>query len=150
MYSTLDAYAFHFPGIGIEAFFCFSLRMNPYLVIVALAAIFSFVLLNFYFVFPVPWSALISFNVGTFFLFVVDKNASHSRGARIPERVFFFFSIPFGAIGMVLGCYILRHKTKVPAFSIGLVVLVMIQIVLLREFGFRLDDLDIFVSTTDS
>jgi len=67
-------------------------------------------------------------NISAFVYVVVDKSRAvrGSNHNRIPEAKLLFFSICFGALGVLLSMYTFRHKTKTLSFTLG-VPLALIQ-----------------------
>ena len=64
-----------------------------------------------------------------------DKRRARKNAFRIPEATLFAFSIIGGSIGMLIGMYTFRHKTKHMTFKIGIPLIIFLQvlfIVLLR------------------
>lgn len=79
---------------------------------------------------------LILINALAFLLMLVDKfKAKHNRW-RIPERTLLGTAALGGSIGALAGMYLVRHKTKHRRFTIGIPVMLVLQIVLLI-FGLR-------------
>lgn len=63
---------------------------------------------------------LLVINVFFFFLMCFDKyRAQHGRW-RVRERTFFIGAFFFGAAGVLLGMFALRHKTQHPKFVWGM------------------------------
>ena len=58
----------------------------------------------------------------------MDKQRAKKRKWRISERNLWVVSFCFGAIGTTVGMIIFRHKSKHPAFSLGLPILAAIQV----------------------
>ncbi|MBO4913489.1 MAG: DUF1294 domain-containing protein [Butyrivibrio sp.] len=78
---------------------------------------------------------LISVNIIGFALMGNDKRRARKNAFRIPEATLFAFSIIGGSIGMLIGMYTFRHKTKHMTFKIGIPLIIFLQvlfIVLLR------------------
>ncbi len=71
---------------------------------------------------------LLAINIITFAMFGIDKKRAVRDEWRIPERRLFLFSLLGGSIGGILGMIIFRHKTKKPAFFIGLPAILVFQI----------------------
>ncbi|MDD3653141.1 MAG: DUF1294 domain-containing protein [Desulfotomaculaceae bacterium] len=60
-----------------------------------------------------------------------DKFLSKHPGARrVPEKNLFLNALVGGAIGVYLGMYIFRHKTKHWLFKIGIPIIILVQVVL--------------------
>ena len=74
-------------------------------------------------------------NIIGFALMGIDKRRARKNAFRIPEATLFAFSIIGGSIGMLIGMYTFRHKTKHMTFKIGIPLIIFLQvlfIVLLR------------------
>ena len=69
-------------------------------------------------------------NVIAFALMGFDKQRAKRKLWRIPEKTLFLSAILGGSIGAILGMYTFRHKTKHPKFTIGVPVILALQIVL--------------------
>ena len=70
-------------------------------------------------------------NIYTFYLIVSDKKKSRKGQRRIPERTLFLTASCFGAAGILLGMYIVRHKTRHWSFIVGMPVLLLLNIAIL-------------------
>lgn len=68
-------------------------------------------------------------NVIGFLLMGIDKFRAKRRGFRIPEATLFIVAIIGGSIGSLLGMHIFRHKTRHRSFTIGMPVILVIQII---------------------
>lgn len=73
---------------------------------------------------------LVLVNAAAFFLMLADKLKAKKGAWRIPERTLIGIAILGGSIGAIAGMNLFRHKTKHPKFSIGLPVILAVQIVL--------------------
>ena len=74
---------------------------------------------------------LISVNVYGFCLMGEDKRRAKAHKWRISEAHLWSAAVLFGAAGSFLGMQYFRHKTKHPAFQIGMPVLIILQLILL-------------------
>ena len=75
------------------------------------------------------WLALI--NLTAFLAFGIDKwKAKRPNARRIPERTLFFLAMLGGSIGALLGMKVWHHKTLHKTFTIGIPVILILQIVL--------------------
>lgn len=72
---------------------------------------------------------LITINALAFGLMLADKIKAKKRFWRIPERVLLGVCAIGGSMGGLLGMKLFRHKTQHPQFSIGIPVMLAIQIV---------------------
>ena len=61
----------------------------------------------------------------------IDKYRAVNHKWRISEAMLFFFAIIGGSIGSIIGMKIFRHKTKHKLFTIGLPIILIIQIILI-------------------
>lgn len=60
-------------------------------------------------------------NVGAFFMMVWDKRcAKRAHGERLSEGLLFFMAVIFCSLGVLVGMYALRHKTRHWYFVIGI------------------------------
>lgn len=70
-------------------------------------------------------------NLIAFSLMGIDKFKAKRRAFRIPEGTLFLVAIIGGSIGSIVAMYLFRHKTRHRTFTIGMPVILFIQIVLL-------------------
>ncbi|RDW21606.1 DUF1294 domain-containing protein [Oceanobacillus chungangensis] len=77
---------------------------------------------------------LLLVNVIEFFLMRVDKQKAIKGQYRIPERTFWLLALLGGAIGAYSGMKLFRHKTKHRSFTIGMPILIIINIALFGYF----------------
>lgn len=59
----------------------------------------------------------------------IDKRRAKLHRGRIPELVLLGAAIVGGSIGGIAGMLLFRHKTKKPRFTVGLPVILAMQIV---------------------
>lgn len=64
------------------------------------------------------------------FMFI-DKRKARRKQRRVSERVLFTMAVIGGSIGIWLGMYMFRHKTKHNSFRLGIPTIVIFQIILL-------------------
>jgi len=69
-------------------------------------------------------------NAAGFLLMLADKYKARKKHWRIPEATLLGVAIIGGSFGCLLGMHTARHKTKHLKFSLGLPVMLAIQIVL--------------------
>ena len=67
-------------------------------------------------------------NAAGFLLMLLDKLKAKKNLWRIPEAPLFTVAAIGGSLGCILGMYTVRHKTKHPKFTIGMPVILAIQI----------------------
>ena len=61
----------------------------------------------------------------------VDKYRAENHKWRISEAMLFFYAIIGGSIGSIIGMKFFRHKTKHKLFTIGLPIVLIVQILLI-------------------
>ena len=84
---------------------------------------------------------LICVNLLGLIYFFIDKQKAKRQSWRTPEATLFTIAIFGGSIGCLLGMYLFHHKTRKPAFFIGMPVILAIQVLLLLAalFFFPID-----------
>ncbi len=76
------------------------------------------------------WVYLALINIYVFFLCRHDKLMAIKERQRVPERDFFVLSFFGGSVGMIIGMYAFRHKTKHISFVLGIPFIIAVQICL--------------------
>ena len=70
-------------------------------------------------------------NVYAFFVMMFDKLRSTKSGAnRTPEGILFFLAAMGGSVGVYVGMYMFRHKTRRWYFQVGIPLLLLQQVTL--------------------
>ena len=82
---------------------------------------------------------LIAVNALSFLLMLADKHRARKKLWRIPERTLLGAAIIGGSLGSLVGMYLFRHKTKHPKFSVGIPVILLLQLSLAGFFLLKLD-----------
>ena len=72
---------------------------------------------------------LILINAAAFTLMLVDKRKAQKKKWRIPEATLMLSALLGGSIGALLGMYTVRHKTKHLKFTLGIPVILALQII---------------------
>jgi len=72
---------------------------------------------------------VISANLLTFALYIIDKRKAKKGSWRISENVLIFFTLAFGAIGAFIAMRLVRHKTKHKKFKIAAILGVLIAVI---------------------
>lgn len=68
----------------------------------------------------------VAVNLAAFLVMLWDKARARKAGAeRISEGLFFFMATMFGSIGVLLGMFAFRHKTRKWYFVIGIPMLIV-------------------------
>ena len=73
---------------------------------------------------------LLIINAAGFLLMLVDKFKAKRGLWRIPEATLMGVAAIGGSVGSLLGMYTFRHKTKHPKFTVGIPVILVLQIAL--------------------
>lgn len=73
---------------------------------------------------------LLIINCISFFMMLIDKSRAIHKEWRISEKALISSSVIGGSIGMLLGMSCFRHKTKHKKFTIGVPLILIIQILL--------------------
>lgn len=67
-----------------------------------------------------------------FFVMLLDKNKAKKNGAeRISEGMLFFMATALGSIGVYVGMFVFRHKTRKWYFAIGIPLIILQNLTLL-------------------
>jgi len=74
---------------------------------------------------------LLLINAAAFLLMLSDKRKAKKKQWRIPEATLMTVAALGGSLGALLGMYLFRHKTKHPKFTVGIPILLILNIVLL-------------------
>lgn len=70
---------------------------------------------------------IIAINLVGFLLMYVDKNKAKKGSYRISEKAIFITAFLLGGIGVYIGMYKFRHKTKHKLFTIGIPIVILIN-----------------------
>jgi uncharacterized membrane protein YsdA (DUF1294 family) len=73
------------------------------------------------------WLAVI--NITAFVMAGVDKHKAKAHKWRIRESTLIASAILGGSVGLLLGMAVFHHKTKHPKFTVGVPVILMIQVI---------------------
>lgn len=76
---------------------------------------------------------LIAVSLVSFALFGIDKQKAVHHAWRIPERVLILSAIAGGSIGALLGMGCFHHKMRKPLFSVGIPVILCLQVLILLK-----------------
>lgn len=63
-----------------------------------------------------------------------DKFAAQRQKSRVPEKMLFLLSALGGSVGMYLGMFTFRHKTKHWYFVVGIPAIILVQAALILYF----------------
>lgn len=73
---------------------------------------------------------LIFINIISFLSMFIDKKKAIKRKWRIKETTLFSLSFIGGSLGVLLGIYSFRHKTKHIKFTLGIPLILIVQVLL--------------------
>ena len=72
---------------------------------------------------------IIIINIISFFFILYDKKQAIYHNFRISEKTIFIVSLLLGGIGTYVGMYVFRHKTKHLKFTIGIPIVIILNII---------------------
>ncbi len=72
---------------------------------------------------------IIIINIISFFIMLYDKKQAIYHNFRISEKTIFIVSLLLGGIGTYVGMYVFRHKTKHLKFTIGIPIVIILNII---------------------
>ncbi|TEB08586.1 hypothetical protein Psch_02151 [Pelotomaculum schinkii] len=78
--------------------------------------------------------SILLINVIGFCTMWYDKKMAQAGKYRVPESRIFLIAIVGGAVGVLLGMEIFRHKTKDLKFKVLIPVIIILQVILYRIF----------------
>ena len=73
---------------------------------------------------------LVVINVVAFLAFGLDKLKAKADAWRIPEKTLLGLAVIGGSVGAILGMRTFRHKTRHKQFSVGLPVILAVQLII--------------------
>ncbi len=79
----------------------------------------------------------IALNVSTILVMGMDKLSAIVQIHRVPEMAFYVMTFLGGSIGMLVGMYAFRHKTRKQSFQIVVGLLILVQLSLVYYFWYR-------------
>ena len=80
------------------------------------------------------YSYLLIINAAGMLLMLMDKGKAVRKSWRIPEWFLLTVALIGGSLGSLLGMYLFHHKTKKPAFALGLPAIFCLHLVLVFYF----------------
>ena len=80
---------------------------------------------------------LIALNVSTVLVMGFDKLAASIQFHRVPEIAFYLMTLLGGSVGMLVGMYLFRHKTRKQSFQIVVGLLILVQLSLVYYFWYK-------------
>ena len=79
--------------------------------------------------FPSGLALYILWNFAGFIMVMLDKRRSRRDEWRISEYTFFLWALAFGAVGILLGMYVFRHKTRHWSFVVGIPIICILNLI---------------------
>ncbi len=73
---------------------------------------------------------LLTVNALGFVLMLADKRKAQKNKWRIPESTLMLVALIGGSVGCLAGMYTFRHKTRHPKFTVGVPLILALQVVL--------------------
>ena len=70
----------------------------------------------------------LTINALGFLLMLADKHRARKNRWRIPEATLMGVAVLGGSIGSLIGMYTVRHKTKHPKFTVGIPMILIVQL----------------------
>ena len=74
--------------------------------------------------------SLFLMNAAGFLVMFADKHKARRGHWRIPERTLLLIAALGGSLGSLLGMYLFHHKTRHPKFTVGIPLILVLQIFL--------------------
>ncbi len=74
---------------------------------------------------------LLLINAASFVLMLVDKYKARRNLWRISESCLFTFAFLGGTLGSLAGMYLVRHKTRYRKFTVGMPIILILQIIII-------------------
>ena len=71
---------------------------------------------------------LVLINALAFGLMLADKHRARKKKWRIPESVLMTSALLGGSLGALIGMYTARHKTRHPKFTVGIPLILALQL----------------------
>ena len=71
---------------------------------------------------------LVIINALGFVLMLTDKYKARKNLWRIPEKALFAVAVLGGSLGCLMGMYAVRHKTKHLSFTVGMPMILLVQL----------------------
>ncbi len=73
-------------------------------------------------------------NIITFALFAIDKSAAIKNRPRIRNATLLGMAFAGGSVGALLSMYLFRHKTKQLAYTVGIPLMILLQVAVIFIF----------------
>lgn len=80
---------------------------------------------------------LLLVNLCTFLIMFADKKLARHGGNRVPEVTLLFFCAAGGSVGCLAAMYTFRHKTLHRKFTVGVPLILCLQLIVVAIFLWR-------------
>jgi len=81
-------------------------------------SLFFIFILKWFFRYDTLFYLLVSFNVSTFLVMLIDKIQATQASRRLSERSLYLMTFLGGSVGMICAMYLLRHKSRKWSFQL--------------------------------
>ena len=81
---------------------------------------------------------LLLINAVALLLMLADKFFAKKHARRIPESTLMLSAVVGGSIGALVGMYLFRHKTKHKKFTVGIPLILLLQLAAMIVYQFIL------------
>lgn len=81
---------------------------------------------------------LVTINILGFLAMGLDKHKAKKGTWRIPENTLFSFTVLGGGVGTIAGIYAFHHKTKKKKFTIGMPLILILEILIYIYFKYMM------------
>lgn len=81
---------------------------------------------------------LLLINAVALLLMLADKLFAKKHARRIPESTLMLSAVVGGSIGALVGMYLFRHKTKHKKFTVGIPLILILQLTVVIVYQFIL------------
>lgn len=79
---------------------------------------------------------LLIINAAALLLMYLDKQFARKKARRIPESALMLTGVLGGTVGALIGMYLFRHKTKHLKFTLGLPLILVLQLAAAAAYKF--------------
>ncbi|SMB85045.1 Uncharacterized membrane protein YsdA, DUF1294 family [Desulfonispora thiosulfatigenes DSM 11270] len=79
---------------------------------------------------------LICINILAFIVSGLDKKAAIQHKRRVREKTLFYLALIGGSVGLIVSIYYFRHKTKHKSFTLGVPIIIIVQMLIIYYFYF--------------
>lgn len=77
---------------------------------------------------------ILAINIVGFIAMMYDKAMARAHKYRVPENRLLLIAAAGGSIGVYLGIHVFRHKVNNLMFTLGVPIILIVQIIIFRNF----------------